>query len=92
MNSNIESTQPLICPHCNEKMVKMVMPPQAGYDSPFMYVCFNDECPYFIRGWKWMKEKYNVNSSYRHRLDPKSGKESPLPVWSVEAMKNRIIE
>ena len=79
------------CPRCGNVMQKMEMPSEAGYDSSFMYVCFNDECPYFVNGWAWMMEKYQVKSSYRHRINPVTGAAGPLPVWSKEAMKDRIV-
>lgn len=80
------------CSHCSMTMKKMQMPPDAAYDSPFMYVCFNDECQYFIKGWRWMLEKFEVRSSYRQMVDPLTGSEKPLPVWSKTAMHDRIIE
>lgn len=80
------------CEHCNAKMKKMSVPPESGYDTNFMWVCFNDECEYFVRGWDWMQSQYKVKASYRHRVDPISGQGSPLPVWSWDAMKDRIIE
>ncbi|MDP8239653.1 MAG: hypothetical protein P9X24_11240 [Candidatus Hatepunaea meridiana] len=85
-------TEPPICSHCSELMKKMEMPNEAAYDSPFMYVCFNDDCPYYVKGWEWMLEKYNVKTSYRHRINPSTGFESPLPVWSKDAMRDRIIK
>ena len=84
-------TEPPVCSHCGELMEKMEMPPEAGYDSTFVYVCFNDDCSYYVKGWKWMKEQYEVGSSYRYRINPITGKASPLPVWSKTAMKDRII-
>ena len=68
------------------------LPEAGGWDSEFHLACFNDECPYFVRGWKHMKANYEVNASYRHRFDPFTGKASPLAVWSANALKDRIID
>ncbi len=72
-------------------MNKMSLPPDAGYDCDFMLVCFNDDCPYYNEGWRWMREHYEVKSSYRHRINPVTGEGGPLPVWSPNAMRDRII-
>jgi Ogr/Delta-like zinc finger len=81
-----------ICPHCNERMKKAEMPPEATWGIEFQYICFNDECPYYEKGWDWMYTKYNVVASYRYRYNPSNGETGPFPVWSENAMKNRIIE
>lgn len=80
-----------ICPHCNGTMEKWANPELTNWSGEFQYVCFNDECPYFIRGWEWMKEKFNVNASYRHRFNPDNGETGPLPVWSKTALRSGII-
>ena len=72
-------------------MVRVEMPPNAGYQCEYMFVCFNDDCPYYVQGWRWMWEQFRVRSSYRHRINPDTGAASPLPVWSPTAMKDRII-
>ncbi|MFH1740517.1 MAG: ogr/Delta-like zinc finger family protein [bacterium] len=81
----------LLCPHCGKKLNKWMSPQESSWGTEFQYVCFNDECPYFVRGWKWMKEHYNVQSSYRHRYNPSTGETGPLPVWSQDALKNQMI-
>ena len=79
------------CPHCLAPMVRWETPPSTAWSGEFQYVCFNDECPYFVRGWVWMRERYNVAASYRYRLDPATGETGPLPVWSPTALRNLII-
>lgn len=79
------------CPHCNQPMKKWKIPPDSTWNEEFHWVCFNDECPYYVRGWEWMVQKYNHRSSYRHRMNPSNGTCGPLPVWSPEAHKDFIL-
>ncbi|MBI4876025.1 MAG: ogr/Delta-like zinc finger family protein [Acidobacteria bacterium] len=79
------------CPHCEGQMARWENPPQSTWSGGFQYVCFNDDCPYFVRGWVWMKETVNVDASYRFRLDPETGETGALAVWSKEALKSGIL-
>ncbi len=82
----------LLCPHCGVRMKKWMTPHDSSWNTEYQYVCFNDECSYFVRGWQWMNEKYGAHSSYRHRYDPETGKSGPVPVGSYSALKGDIIE
>lgn len=88
----IDATATPQCPHCGETLRAFQLPDNTGWDSPIHFACFNDECPYFRRGWSWMFDHYGVKSSYRYRVDPVSGTSSPLPVWSRDAIKDRILD
>ena len=72
-------------------MAKWQGSPELSWEADYQFVCFNDQCPYFVRGWDWMQTQYNVHASYRHRINPCTGKSSPVPVWSARALKDQIL-
>ena len=84
--------EPHLCPHCGQKLSRWKPPPLTSWGNTIQFVCFNDQCPYFVKGRAWMKEKFNVNTSYRHRRDSETGHSGPLPVWSPDALKDGIID
>ncbi len=82
----------LTCPHCGQRLKKWRTPDQTSWGTPFQYVCFNDDCPYYVRGWEWMRTHFNQKVSYRHRYDPSTGESGPVAVWSAQALRSGIIE
>ena len=80
------------CPHCGMDLRRWENPQLGTWDSDYQLVCFNDDCPYFVRGWRWMGERFQVHASYRFRLDPSTGETGPLPVWSREALRSHILQ
>jgi len=80
------------CPYCGGSLNRWAIPEGSTWTSEFQYVCFNDECSYFNRGWNWMTQQYGVRVSYRYRLDPTTGKGGSLLVWSNMALRSGIIQ
>jgi len=80
------------CPHCQEMLQAFSLPDNTGWQTEFHLACFNDDCSYYLQGWEWMEKRFGVKSSYRFRIDPATGKSSPLPVWSPNALRGRILE
>ena len=80
------------CPHCGSRMLKWYTPPDLSWGTPYQYVCFSDECGYYVRGWNWIMQQYNKEASYRHRYNPFVGESGPVPVWSPSALRGRIMD
>jgi len=72
------------CPHCGAQLTPLDLP-EAFFEHAHDLACFNDECPYYVRGWAWMEQQYGVRSSYRYRIDAQSGHASPLAVCVARA-------
>ena len=81
-----------VCKYCGQPMSRWKTPPMTNWEAEWFWVCFNDECTYFQQGWEWMMSRFHVSSSYRYRIDPGTGEDGPLPVWSGQALRSGIIE
>jgi hypothetical protein len=82
---------PQTCPHCESRLVEWRVPEETSWSESFFFACFNDDCPYYVQGWDWMREHYNQKISYRHAINPKTGAAFPLPVWSASATREMIV-
>jgi Ogr/Delta-like zinc finger len=91
MKMTEKTEQKTICPHCGSQMKKWKTPTDSTWTCEYHWVCFNDECSYFVNGWKWMNERFEQHASYRHSYNPETGQEGPIPVWSKDALKSGII-
>jgi hypothetical protein len=91
----LEQKRP-ICPHCNQEMDLWEVPPITfsdglGWDSPYLYVCFNDECPMYVSGWDNLMENYSHRASYRCIQSPFSTNFEAMPVFSPMGGQGQII-
>jgi len=92
-----EAVDPHACPYCGYGLKKWEVPHSpfeidCWYDTDFLHICFNDDCPYFLRGWDWMWTRMRRNVSYRHMYNPATGKSGPIPVPTYYALKDGIVE
>jgi hypothetical protein len=89
--SSTTDTRP-VCPHCGSRLKKWLVPEGATWNEEFFFVCFNNACSYYRRGWDWMMKQYGQTASYRYVLNPFTGATLQIPVWSDEATREMIVE
>ncbi len=85
------------CPHCGIEMTLGEVPPMnvgdgLGWGAPFLYLCFNDECPLYQQGWEHLKENYAHNASYRCMNYPGTEQYELIPVFSDQGGRGQIID
>ncbi len=77
-----------VCPHCKQAMDKMDSR-HLDWGTTFLWVCFNDDCGFFKRGWKHMMDNYGQLVSYRYMVTPDNGSEGVIPAFSLEYLRTR---
>lgn len=85
----------LCCPHCGERLKKWLVPDNPfaqTWDNDYMYICFNDACPYYVRGWDHMHRDGNRGTSYRLMYHPEKDRCFPIPVPTPKALRDGIVE
>lgn len=80
------------CPYCGAGMKKWRIPGDSTWLEEYHFVCFNDDCEYYVKGWDHMQENYQQTASYRCRINPSDGSQGPLPVWSPTAHRDYILD
>ena len=84
----------LRCPHCGQGLLKWEVPqnPFTQWDVDFMFVCFNNECPYLVQGWEAMNQQGNSGLSYRFAYNPNRDNCLSVPVPNLHALREGIID
>lgn len=59
------------CPHCDSRLEPCETPPfhigdGLGWGAEVMFICLNDECPPFVKGWQHIEDAYGHVGSYRY--------------------------
>lgn len=84
------------CPNCQKEMQIWEVPPITfsdglGWGSPYLYLCFNDDCPLYVSGWDNIKEHYSHHASYRCFCYPDKKNFEVMPVFSPVGATGQII-
>jgi hypothetical protein len=86
-----------MCPHCGCEMQMWEVPPMPfsdglGWGTPYMFLCFNDECPPYKKGWEDMEQNYGQKASYRCICYPGTENFEFLPVFSPFGATGQIVD
>lgn len=92
----LQATKPH-CPNCGKEMSLWEVPPinfsdGLGWGAPYLYVCFNDDCPLYQQGWDHLQDVYNHRASYRCMCYPGTENYEVMPVFSREGGQGQIID
>ena len=74
-------TEAPTCPHCKALMEQMDSR-HLDWDSPYLWVCYNDECTLFKKGWDHMMQTVGQLVSYRCMIQPQNGQRGLIPAFS----------
>lgn len=85
------------CPHCDLEMSLYEVPTMTfsdglGWGTPYLFLCFNDECPLYTQGWDHLKENYAHTASYRCINYPGTEQFELMPVFSPMGARGQIID
>jgi hypothetical protein len=81
------------CPYCSEPLRRWAVPqtPFTEYDVEFLRVCFNDRCPFVVRGFDTMARQGNLGFSHRFMYVQERDLCGSLPVPGLHALRDSIV-
>lgn len=86
-----------ICPHCKGQMDCCEAPQfhvgdGLGWGSDVLFICLNDDCPLFVKGWAQIDAQFGHSASYRYMELPGSKESNLMMVGNKMAFKGSIID
>lgn len=84
------------CPHCNQKLSCCEAPAihvgdGLGWGSDVLFICLNDSCSLFLKGWDKIESQYGHHASYRYMELPRSKESNVMMVGNADAFKACVI-
>jgi hypothetical protein len=75
------------CPHCEMEMTLWEVPPinfsdGLGWGTPYLFICFNDDCSSYKKGWDHLQDTMEAPASYRCINEPGQKNFEYMPVFS----------
>ncbi|WP_028318602.1 zinc ribbon domain-containing protein [Desulfobulbus elongatus] len=85
------------CPHCSGDLTLCHAPPVhvgdgLGWGSEYLFICLNDTCPLFVKGWDYIANHYGHVGSYRYMELPNSKETYNMMVVTREAFTGSVVD
>lgn len=85
------------CPHCSQDLSLCHAPPVhvgdgLGWGSEYLFICLNDSCPMFVKGWDFIADQYGRVGSYRYMELPNSKEQFSMMVITKDAFTGSIVD
>lgn len=85
------------CPYCGKPMSVWEEPEMAiddglGWGTPYLFICFNDECPHYKGGWDNIQRNFGRTASYRCLCYPDTGVYDSMTVYGPQGATGQIID
>ena len=85
------------CPHCGAEMTIWEVPPFSfsdglGWGTPYLFICFNDECSLYVQEWDNLEENYSQCASVRCLNYPGTNQFECIPVFSPIGGTGQIVD
>ncbi len=79
----------LRCPYCDEPLTRweVEVHPFTEWSSDHVFVCLDNRCPYYCKGWSAMDRQGNRGYSYRLMFNPDLGRCMPTPIAGLGALR-----
>ena len=85
------------CIYCGEQMSIWEVPQfpfedGLGWGTPYLFVCFNNQCPMYEQGWNHIRRNYGRYASYRCICYPGNKKYACMAIFGPKGATGQIID
>lgn len=86
-----------VCPHCRTELTLCHAPAihvgdGLGWGSEYLFICLNDACSLYTKGWEFIERQYGHTGSYRYMELPNSKESYSMMVGGAGAFTGSIVD
>ncbi|MGI6657517.1 MAG: zinc ribbon domain-containing protein [Desulfobulbus sp.] len=85
------------CPHCGQALSLCHAPAihvgdGLGWGAEYLFICLNDECSLYVKGWEYISSQYHHTGSYRYMELPNSAESHTMMVGGPGAFTGSVVD